>query len=69
MATSSRSRVVVPIYNVRNITGKSSMTEAGYRKRESVIRGFIDGEAEGLPEDRVCPDCGVSTSNFEPMPA
>ena len=27
------------------------MTEAGYRKRESVIRGFIDGEAEGLPED------------------
>ena len=45
------------------------MTEAGYRKRESVIRGFIDGEAEGLPEDRVCPDCGVSTSDFESMQA
>jgi rubredoxin len=44
------------------------MTEAGYRKRESVIRGFIDGEAEGLPEDRECPDCGISRSDFERMP-
>jgi hypothetical protein len=61
--------MVVPIYNVRKFTGKSSMTEAGYRKWETVIRGFIDGEAEGLPEDRVCPDCGVSTSDFESMQA
>ena len=59
------------------------MTEAGYRKRESVICGFIDGEAEGLPEDDIapgtrfedlpedweCPDCGISKADFEPMPA
>ena len=69
MAKSSRFQVVVPICNVRIVTGKNSMTEAGYRKRESVICGFIDGEAEGLPEDRVCPDCGVSTSDFESMQA
>ena len=68
MAKSSRFQVVVPICNVRIVTGNNSMTEAGYRKRESVICGFIDDEAEGLPENRECSDCGISTSDFESMP-
>ena len=44
------------------------MTEAGYRKRESVICGVIGGEAEGLPEDWECRDWGISRSDFERMP-
>jgi len=44
------------------------MTEAGYRKWESVICGFIYDEAEGLPEDWEYPDWGISKSDFESMP-
>jgi rubredoxin len=44
------------------------MTEAGFRKWESVICGFIGDEAEGLPEDRECPDCGISRSDLERTP-
>ena len=40
------------------------MTEAGFRKLESVI----GGETVSLPEDRDCPDCGISRSDLERMP-
>ena len=50
-----------------------------YRKYECIICGFIYDEAEGLPEDGfpagtrfedlpddwVCPDCGISKDDFE----
>ena len=52
-----------------------------YRKWECVICGFIYDEEEGLPEegikpgtkfedlsdDWVCPDCGVTKFDFEPL--
>lgn len=51
------------------------------RKWECVVCGFIYDEAEGIPEDGiaagtkfedlppdwVCPDCGVSKDDFEPI--
>jgi len=68
VAKSSLSQAVVPIYNVRNITGKNCMTEAGYRKWESVICGFIDDEAQGLRGGWECPDCWISKPDFDRMP-
>ena len=55
------------------------LTRFGMRKWECVVCGFIYDEAEGLPEegipagtawedvpeDWVCPDCGVSKDDFE----
>jgi len=52
-----------------------------YRKYECIVCGFIYDEAEGLPEegippgtrwddlpeDWLCPDCGVGKEDFEPL--
>jgi len=61
-----------------------AMTEqVAYRCWMCVVCGFIYDEAEGLPEDGIaagtrwedipdswcCPDCGVTKSDFEMMPA
>jgi rubredoxin len=60
-----------------------AMTElVAYRTWMCVVCGFIYDEADGLPEegiapgtrwedipdDWVCPDCGVSKADFEMMP-
>ena len=56
------------------------MADAGFRKYECVVCGFIYDEAEGLPDDGIppgtrwedipedwlCPDCGIGKSDFEP---
>jgi rubredoxin len=59
------------------------MSEAmAYRTWMCVVCGFVYDEADGLPEegiapgtrwedipeDWVCPDCGVTKSDFEMMP-
>ena len=61
-----------------------AMTEqVAYRCWMCVVCGFIYDEAEGLPEDGIaagtrwedipdswcCPDCGVTKSDFEMVPA
>ncbi|MEQ8264276.1 rubredoxin [Pseudohaliea sp.] len=52
-----------------------------YRKYECIVCGFIYDEAEGLPdegippgtrwedlpEDWLCPDCGVGKEDFDPL--
>lgn len=65
-----------------NLSGESNtaMTDAEFRKYECVVCGFIYDEAEGLPDDGIppgtrwedipedwlCPDCGIGKSDFEP---
>ncbi len=55
------------------------MSDAPYRKYECIVCGHIYDEAEGipdegippgtrfedLPDDWVCPDCGVGKSDYE----
>jgi rubredoxin len=55
------------------------MTEGPYRRYECVVCGFIYDEAEGLPDegippgtrweelpdDWLCPDCGVGKEDFD----
>jgi rubredoxin len=55
------------------------MSEPAYRKYECVVCGFIYDEAEGLPDegippgtrweelpdDWLCPDCGVGKEDFD----
>jgi rubredoxin-NAD+ reductase len=54
------------------------MTEAGFRKYECIVCGYIYDEALGwpddgipagtrweeVPEDWMCPDCGVGKEDF-----
>jgi rubredoxin len=62
---------------------ESTMSEVlAYRTWMCVVCGFVYDEADGLPEegiapgtrwedipeDWVCPDCGVTKSDFEMMP-
>ncbi|MEQ8514700.1 MAG: rubredoxin [Chromatocurvus sp.] len=55
------------------------MSEPAFRKYECIVCGFIYDEAEGLPDegiapgtrwedipdDWLCPDCGVGKEDFE----
>ncbi len=55
------------------------MSESAFRKYECIVCGFIYDEAEGvpdegippgtrwedLPDDWLCPDCGVGKEDFD----
>lgn len=57
------------------------MSDQEYRKYECIVCGYIYDEAEGapddgiapgtlwddVPEDWLCPDCGVGKEDFEPI--
>ncbi len=57
------------------------MSEQDFRKYECIVCGLIYDEAEGcpddgipagtlwadVPEDWLCPDCGVGKEDFEPI--
>lgn len=57
------------------------MSDESWRKYECIVCGFIYDEAEGcpddgippgtrwedVPEDWLCPDCGVGKEDFEPI--
>jgi rubredoxin len=57
------------------------MSDNAYRKYECIVCGFIYDESKGLPEDGIppgtrweelpddwlCPDCGVGKEDFEPL--
>ncbi|MEE4277072.1 MAG: rubredoxin [Halieaceae bacterium] len=57
------------------------MSEQEFRKYECIVCGLIYNEAEGcpddgippgtrwddVPEDWLCPDCGVGKEDFEPI--
>jgi rubredoxin len=57
------------------------MSDQEYRKYECIVCGLIYDEAEGcpddgippgtrwddVPEDWLCPDCGVGKEDFEPI--
>lgn len=59
------------------------MSDEPFRRYECIVCGFIYDEAEGLPdegipagtrwadipEDWLCPDCGVGKDDFELIPA
>jgi rubredoxin len=60
---------------------ETTMTEQAFRKYECIVCGYIYDEAEGcpddgiapgtrwedVPEDWLCPDCGVGKEDFEPI--
>ncbi len=57
------------------------MSDEAFRKYECIVCGLIYDEAEGcpddgippgtrwddVPEDWLCPDCGVGKEDFEPL--
>jgi rubredoxin len=57
------------------------MSDKAFRKYECIVCGYIYDEAEGapddgiapgtlwadVPEDWLCPDCGVGKEDFEPI--
>ena len=58
------------------------MGDEPFRRYECIVCGFIYDEADGLPDegippgtrwddipdDWLCPDCGVGKDDFEPIP-
>jgi rubredoxin len=67
-------------FNIRQERAQA-MSDQAFRKYECIVCGYIYDEAEGapddgippgtrwedVPEDWLCPDCGVGKEDFEPI--